>query len=434
MDPTRVGRGVLRLYLNLVGVPPSPATARLDVTRRAGAALDLAARLWRQGVLPYQAVRTYAELAAIPEADLRLGVLPVLEAEQVILVNRNASGDPVDVEEQVAVADPLLVQCSRVWEALHPSDLDRGAVISGDLLAHAPLSESDHRALLEKDGVAPGLHDRIFTVLRAIGVLRRERSRALNDDVLYSPYVWGSEAVDIATFFRHLPANEREAMLAVTRAIAERPGASVELVGGDPRLLESARKVGLIDATRVVTTGGTTKAFAFPPALERQMGLQAADTMHDRKLFTAHILFGHRFGFPGTGRVEDPLVLVRALLDRGRVGPATAIRTDYPLLEARGIVKVEPSGMRGRSYMMLVKRDVAEDALRLLEVAVGDAPVPAATDRPLDALWVPGVSYLTPEQDRKRLAEVEGAEAELMGSLVEQLRQETQRKMRGEDI
>ena len=61
----------------------------------------------------------------------------------------------------------------------------------------------------------------------------------------------------------------------------------------------------------------------------------------ERKLFVAHILYRHRYEMWGRGRIEKPLALVRALINRGTVGPTTSIREDYSLLEAQGIVSVD---------------------------------------------------------------------------------------------
>src|SRR5207245_4694707 len=111
--------------------------------------------------------------------------------------------------------------------------------------------------------------------------------------------------------------------------------------GVDQALLQEAERAGFIDAARVVTSTGARQHFAFSSALERQFAARGlTDALHERKLFVAHILFGHYFGFPGTGRIKDPLVLVRAFMNRGVVGPASAITTDYPLLETHGIVTV----------------------------------------------------------------------------------------------
>ena len=97
----------------------------------------------------------------------------------------------------------------------------------------------------------------------------------------------------------------------------------------------------------------------------------STDVAHERKLFVAHVLYGHRYASWGHGRIRDPLVLVRALIERGAVGPATSISHEYPLLESKGIVRVE-RGSDGRGMLKLIKKDVARDSLDLLGQALAD--------------------------------------------------------------
>lgn len=428
----RTGRAVIRAYLNLRTVPLTPATVVFDATRRAGMAMDLAMRIRRHGRLSYGELAQFAALAAIPETDLRLAVIPALERSRMLEVSRDEQGRPTEVEEQIGIRQPVLEEAAAVWEAFGAQDIERCAIASSDLLSYVPLGKTAHQAALEKQGFAPALHEPALKALRAVGMLRSSPSPALHEPVLYSPYVWGTEAVPIAEFMQRLPANEREVLAGLSRTVAEHPGSSVEGLAPSDALLTAARKVGLIDATRVLTTAGAERAFAFSPAVESQLSAGSTDVAHERKLFVAHILYGHRYGYPGTGRIEDPVVLVSALVNRGRVGPASAIRTDYPLLEAQGIVRVreEPSGM---AYLELVKNDVAADALDMLRMALGEG-LGGRSSNPIESLWIPG-AFISPEQDRVRLPEIEpGAEAEVLQSTIDRLREETARRMRAEEV
>ena len=94
------------------------------------------------------------------------------------------------------------------------------------------------------------------------------------------------------------------------------------------------------------------------------------------------------------------MVLVRALVNRGQVGPATNIGTDYHLLEAQGIVMVDgPPG--GRAFLRMVKPEIVKDGLDWLErTTVGRT---GGSDSP-KLLQSPRV-FLTPEQDRAALGD-----------------------------
>ena len=215
----------------------SPATMFFDATSRAGLAMDLAMRIRRHSRLSYEQVKIYGELAGLRESDLRMWCLDMLERAGLIEVSRDSSGAITEVEERVGVAEPVLDQAATVWEALGPSRAERCAISSSDHLAYAPLAESNHRAMLEAEGFEEPLQNRAFKALAGVGILRRERSIALNEDVLYSPYVWGTEAVDIAEFMSKLPPNERAMLADISRLAAERPGSALDVLTPNPRLV-----------------------------------------------------------------------------------------------------------------------------------------------------------------------------------------------------
>lgn len=423
------GRAVLRAFQNLRLLPPDESTLALDATRRAGAAIDLALRIRRHGRLSIGEVQSFARFAALSPFDLKTWCLPALRAADLLDYSVDSEGQVAVVEEQVGVTAPVLEEAARVWLNFDPDPLERCAIDSADLAAHAPLTISDHRTQLEDQGHDASLHERAFLVLQAIRLLRSERSPRLEEQVLFSPYVWGNEALDVAAFLHALPDAERNQLTALAHQTQARPGVPFEHLGGDSALLRGARKVGLLDGTRVVTTGAE-RGFAFPPGLERRVGGGQTDTTHERKLFVAHILNGHYFGHPATGRINDPIALVSAMIHRGTVGPTTAARTDYLLLETAGIVRARPFGHR--AYLELVKDDVARDSLDLIEQALQGEGASAGANS-VDALWLPG-SYTTPEQDRRQLPEATGAQQEILATALDDLREETQRRLRDEEL
>jgi hypothetical protein len=423
------GLAILRLYANLLVVPPGPAHATLDTTWRAGRTADLALRIRRQNRLSFAAVEHFGQLIALSRADLISWSLPSLDSLGIIDYSVDAEGNPEMIEEQVGVAAPVLEQVAAVWEDLEPAARERCAVASADHAAYCPMTESEHCAALEAQGFPAHLHNQVFAALNAIGLLRREHSTALRENVVWAPYVWGTEALDVAKFMKRLPVNEREALASISRKAAERPGMSIEDLGAEQRLVDAARHAGLFDATRVVA-GSDERAFAFSPGLEHGISGGLTDATHERKLFVAHILNGHRFGKPGTGRIDHPIALVNALINRKSVGPTTAARTEYRLLEGAGIVRAEDAG-GGKAMLHLVKPDVAEESLELLRLALDEDPSQQADS--VDGLWIPG-SAVTPEQDRHKVSEPIGEQREIFQATIERLRDEIGQNARGENI
>jgi hypothetical protein len=426
---TRSGRAVLRAYLTVQVGPDGPSKAVFDATRRAGATTDLAMRLRRHGELPFEAVVDFAGIAGMPESDLRMWALRALESCDMVEVTRDVHGQPLSVEERVGVAAPVLVQCESLWRGFSPKPAEACALEAADMLAFTPMALSDLQAALEAAGFPANLHRKALAALKGIGLLRQVRSESLGEDVLFSPYVWGTEAVGTVEFLKRLPANEREALSRLARTAAERPGTPTDGLATD-KLLAAARHTGLVDTVPVATTGEfRQRGFAFPPSLETGVSSQLTEALHERKLFVAHILNGHYFAPPQYGRIHDPVVLVNSLIRKGEVGPATSVDRDYLLLQARGIVTTEDMG-NGRAMLKLVKQDVAEESLELLKQALGEDRSDGANS--VDALWLPGTDYITPERDRSRVPAPSGEELDLISSTVEELKRDIERKVRAE--
>lgn len=419
------GRAILRAYLNLRERPASPSRAIYSSTLRAGAAISLAERIRRYGRLSYAQLLSFAELGGVTEWELRLSLLPPLKDAGLVVFTGDL-GPEVEIVEQVAVAAPLLEQCDQIWQACGPSDAEAAALESAELGAISPLARSDHQDQLERAGFPAALHEEAIVAAKGAGLLYGQHDAALAEEVLFSPYVWSTGALNIAEFINSLPPNEREVLMGVSLQALQHPGVSEDNLGASVNLLRGARRVGLIDATRVQTATNEERSFVFSPTLENQLPSGSTEVMHQRKLFTAHILYGHRFGKHGTGRIEKPVALVNALIRNGTIAPSTAAKTDYLLLQAAGIIRVDDYDTT-RGQMHLIKQDVALDSLELLRAAVGGDESDPAGD-----FWLPGsTGFTTPERDRATIPEIQaGADAEALQSAVETLRQ----RLRGDDL
>lgn len=225
-----------------------------------------------------------------------------------------------------------------------------------------------------------------------------------------------------------MPSDERAVLVSVCEQATTRPRLAISTVGADRRILAGARKVGLLEAATVKSTRHASQTYLFSPLIDREDDtLRTTETLHERKLFVAHIMFGHERAAAGRGRIRSPVVLVNALLQRGEVGPATNIGTDYHLLEAAGIVRVEPVG--GRSILRMVKSEIVSDGLDLLRRMVGDS------SDDLDPMALgdlrPPRTFLTPEADRLALSS-DAATNELFGGAILRLREEAARAARHE--
>ena len=294
MNGSQIGRAVIRLYQHARTFPVSLVTAVLGTTIKAGRYMDFAERIRRRGSeLSHNQITTFARVVGIDESELRLAALPTLKRAGVL--DYSITGGQILIDEYVGVSATLLKQVASTWEALRPSVTERCALESIELATAAPLYETDHYAALEVMGFSDETRIEALTALQAIGMVQRTQPSSSKESIIYNVYVWGNGVVPIARFLASLPTNEREILTSISASVIEQPGISMlQFHHIDTRVISSARKVGFLDTTRVVTRAGKVTTFAFSPTLERGLPITSTDVLHERKLFTAHILFGHR--------------------------------------------------------------------------------------------------------------------------------------------
>lgn len=424
----RLGRAVLFILQQAPVVNDPIVRADVGALLRAGQVMDFASRLQGHArtVTPELALQ-YARHSGLGQRDLLHEALPVLKQADVVDYAVTPDGELQYVEELVGVTGSVIEQTFRVLHALNPTDAELAVLHSVEIAAWAPLTESQHLEQVTHRGLDDESAERGLTLARAMGINNRIWSRDLNEYVVFNPYVWGTRQVEIATFLRDLPPNERDVLLGIFDKAAGRPGITLDQMGVTTPLLNTARKVGLIQAATVKSSSGGTKTYAFSPLLQAEDDqLNTTEALHLRKLFVAHILFGHEHAEPGLGKIQNPLVLVRSLLNRGRVGPATNIGTDYHLLEAAGVVRVEPVEGTDRAILHLIKREIVEGGFGWLESSLGGF-APAGSPTP-NLQQVPG-SFLSPERDRATVPD-EAASNEIAAAAVMKLREEAKRAAR----
>lgn len=414
------------------GQIPQPVAVEIEALLTAGKAMDFAARLksFPSSQLTPAVVTEFAKQAGLGRQALTQVVLPALKGADVIgYTTRN--GELAGMEEFVGVTGSLIVQALRVLDALNPTTVELALLHSVEIASWAPLIESQHLEQITKRGFDDKTAKQGYRLARSIGVNKSVRATELNEYVVFNPYVWGTEQIIIAKFLRGLPSSERDVMLGICEQASDRPGLALPSLAGNPQAVNSARKVGLLQVATVKSTasGASAQTYVFSPLLESEDDkLLTTEALHQRKQFVAHVLFGHEKAKAGLGRIVDPVVLVRALVDRGEVGPATNIGTDYHLLEAQGIVTVDgPPG--GRAFLRMVKPEIVKDGLDWLERTTSGST--GGSDSP-KLLQSPG-TFISPEQDRHAIGD-QGAADEVTRSMLLRLREEVQSATRQDRV
>jgi len=427
-DTKRLGRAVVFVHQHESKIANPLVRAQVEVLLLTGRAMDFAARLkGHHDLIPLTAaiVAQYGKFAGLGPIELRNTVLPALKQADLLDYMTDVQGNILQVEEYVGISVSLTEQTVHVLNQLGPQPSDLAFLHSVEVGAMAPLGRSQHLAEVVKRSFTDEQAEDALKLARAIGINLEIYSADLNESVIFSPYVWGNKQISLAKFLQDLPSNERDALLGMSEQILTRPGISVSSLVAAPAVIRSARNAGLIQAATVHSSTGGLTTYAFSPLFEAEDNqCSTTEALHHRKLFTAHILFGHEKAMAGRGRIGDPAVLVQAMINRGRVGPATNIGTDYHLLEAAGIVAVEPIG--DRAFLRLVKPEIAEAALGWIR------RITDSTGTEQLKLGQQPAGFTTPEADREDLTN-SGEANEILVACVHELRKEMQRVARRDD-
>jgi hypothetical protein len=135
-------------------------------------------------------------------------------------------------------------------------------------------------------------------------------------------------------------------------------------------LLSKLQSIGMYDFNEVSNSRETKTLLTKPSAFSKYGNPFEEDAMDLAKAFVSSLYYGMNFRDQGTGQISFLKRLMQRLIDGHEVGPATAIGHDYKLLELKRVVSIRYEGSY-LYYMSLLKKDIGELALQVLEL--GDA-------------------------------------------------------------
>ncbi|MET0636350.1 MAG: hypothetical protein ABWZ25_10015 [Chitinophagaceae bacterium] len=184
--------------------------------------------------------------------------------------------------------------------------------------------------------------------------------------------------------------NEVDAHLTKSGCIEE---AKAKRILGD-QLLAKLHAIGLYDFNELGNNAGTTLLLTKPSAFGKYGQPFREDAFDLAKAFVSALYYGMNISPSNRGRIWGISLLMKKLIAGERVGPAPAIGQDYRLLEVEGVVQITIEN--GRYFMRLLKKDIGELALQVLEDG-------AATDSTIIGTLPPGsmTNYKGPEQTRQ---------------------------------
>lgn len=161
-------------------------------------------------------------------------------------------------------------------------------------------------------------------------------------------------------------------------------------------LFEKLHSIAFFDVNTVSNDSENAYFITKPSSFCKYGNPFTEDALDLAKAFVASLAYGMNQSSSSRGKIVMLEALLRKMINGHWVGPATAIGQDYQLLEYKRVIEIKPSKQkRGQFLMRLLKKDIGEIALKVLEQGN------ASEDILLNGSSI--VSYQKPETNREIL-------------------------------
>jgi hypothetical protein len=399
-----------------------PAHASLAELEFAGRVYEMAWRLRGSGLSTISRVLAIGLEAFIPKRQLLHEVLPVLDSLGWVELNRDKDGAVVEVDERIPPPAELLQLAESILLLTTPTATERAALILIRETSRLPYTVDGVLEIASKE-VGEQAAREALGALSAVQLVRIVPGDD-NREVVFNPFIWQGDVELSKAALRVEDSRAQAEVGSLIEELSGKPGLPEAFVKStEPKWINFAVSQGLVQRTVVQTSNKSERAFLFTPHLTRDpFGVTRGDPSGHVRQLVGSMIYASTFA---VHRLWAPRAFVRKLIDYGEAGNATDIGTDYMMLETAGIVRVAPGTHAERKRMVLLKPDVAQEALSYIEGDMGDG----------DTEETSGVTdqraYGHVERERARIASKVEATSEDHRRMVSALRETAGRRRYG---
>jgi hypothetical protein len=415
---------ILGLSRHLSAYSKGPERAALETIEYAGWIFDMAFRIRGSTTSTPSRIRAIALDVGLGQRDIR-DVIADMERLGWLAVDRDADGQPLAVAEAIPAPTTLVGLAGDVLDIANAGSHERAALSILHSTTVQPLLVDD---ALESGASTPGASSQdaedALRHLTAVGLLRNVRADD-GREVVYNPNVWVQGDSIAQAALNAADAQATVAVKALLEELAENPGLPEVLVKStESKWINFAVAQGLVQRSVIQTSEGVEQRFLFTPHLARDpFGGTAGDASGQVRQLVGSMIYAATFA---EFKLWAPQAFLRRLINDGVAGDVTSIGTDYPMLEKAGIVKVVQGSRSNRYRLELLRSDVAEAALSILNIR-------ETTENTQDAAALRAQrSYVHVERERAKLALTADVDEVEQRRLLSALREvPTQRTIRG---
>ncbi len=279
------------------------------------------------------------------------------------------------IEESMNTEAEILGLTHEIWEESSPTNVEE---ISREAILYSGRLPRLHEELygyLESRGYEESQIELGTDLTTKFGMLTKVKDIEGFDQPVYHTPILGN--VNIRGAIHHIGSLTDDLKVHVDRtlrSVSDSQGIPFDKLMLPDNISNALHRLGLINVEQVETTGGVRKDFAFTPSMWGNLGLPCSDEQEHVRALLSCIQFGQICPTEVDGKIfkiKYPVLYLKALLHKGRVGPSTMIGTDYLILVREGIVKLEPSWRDGQWDMIAIKDDVVDRAYKVMKTGIG---------------------------------------------------------------
>ncbi|MDF2552864.1 MAG: hypothetical protein K0R77_2139 [Chryseobacterium sp.] len=293
----------------------------------------------------------------------------------------------------------VLSHTSDIFDNTSPTNLQRALIDLSEHVSEQPKNDKTLREYISDNySLSSNDTNNLFSQVDEIGFIDHENLQEeklyfngnlfKRDDIQKTQIVLSSlKREDIANI------SEVDELLSTTGCLSK---IKVEQILGDT-LMSKLQSIGFYDLNEVSNASETQTFVTKPSAFAKFGNPFEEDALDLAKAFVSSLYYGMNFSSYGRGKITMLQALIKKLVRGFEVGPATAIGEDYKILELKRVIELRShSSSSNMYYMTLLKKDIGELALKVLEF--GDA----AEDTLLKTDIYSGnvTNYIGPEEKR----------------------------------
>lgn len=317
----------------------------------------------------------------------------LVSLEQRRLISRSAAGG---VSVLGVSGSTALTHAASLFEDSEPSRFERAALDLGELASAAPVSEVGAAEYLgDTHKLSKAETSDFLSQAAQIGFVDAEGSGT--DRLLFNGNLFRRDSAAKAKRVLDSLTGLEQGLVAEVEGKLKAHGcvlaAQVETILGVD-LFAKMKAAGVYDMNVVSNETGEHVFVTAPGAFHKFVDPMVDDAFDHAKALVAALSYGMHSSASTRGRIWGIGLLLGKLLRGYEIGPAPAIGHDYRALELERVVQIRSAG--GRYFMKLLKREVGQLALQVLEA--GDANATALEGLPSAGM----TGYIGPEAARTR--------------------------------